>query len=181
MVGRGEEDATIIAIIFQPILLTPPIIMLFHTIAALSAVGLASAAVEIPNHDIAAKSKLGNRILSAAKQTTRGLEQNDDDNLWQANYSIKFVKCATTDEYWGGDLGGEDNQNQNDFYGMYKQRLVHFKLCPTSNGCDSCTNGADYVIDMNAFVEAFIESKMDAQEYNCEQVRETCYQDNEQA
>ena len=61
---------------------------------------------------------------------------------------------------------------------MYQQRLVHFKLCPTGN-CDSCSNGADYVIDMNAFVEAYIESKLDAQEYNCEMVRENCYNDDE--
>lgn len=61
---------------------------------------------------------------------------------------------------------------------MYKQRLIHFKLCPTGS-CDSkCTYGADYVVDMGVFVEAYIESKLDAQEYNCEMVRENCYCDN---
>lgn len=57
---------------------------------------------------------------------------------------------------------------------MYQQRLVHFKLCPSSS-CSSCEGGADYVIDMNEYVNAYIESKMDAQEYNCERVRENCY------
>jgi len=55
---------------------------------------------------------------------------------------------------------------------------VHYKLCPTGS-CDTCSGGADYVIDMGLFVEAFIESKLEAQEYNCEQVKENCYYDDE--
>lgn len=156
---------------------------MFRTIAILSALKAASAskAVELPNTDIPATSKLGSRILSASRQ----LDGNDDFS-WVAGYSIKFEKCATSDEYYGGYFGGEENQGGNDnndgrqyYNGMYKQRLVHYKLCPTGS-CDSgCDGGADYVIDMNVFVEAFIESKLDAQEYNCEMVKENCYYDDE--
>jgi hypothetical protein len=67
--------------------------------------------------------------------------------------------------------------NRNDYNGKYEQRLVHFKLCPSSS-CRSCAGGADYVIDMNEYINAYVESKMDVQEYNCERVRESCYCEN---
>merc|ERR1719148_95143 len=153
--------------------------MMFRSIAFLSALKAASAgkAVEVPTANIPATSKLGSRILSASRQ----LDGGDDEYSWIAGYSLKFQKCATSDDYYGGYFGGEENGggNQANYNGMYKQRLVHYKLCPTGT-CDSgCDNGADYVIDMGLFVEAYIESKLDAQEYNCEMVRENCYYDDE--
>lgn len=50
--------------------------------------------------------------------------------------------------------------------------LVHFKLCPSSSCSSSCAKGADYVVDMNEFVNAYVESKLSVQEYNCE--RKSC-------
>ena len=149
--------------------------MMFKTVAFLSAVSAASAGGvrSVPTSDIKASSKLGGRILSQARQL-------DGDNFsWIAGYSLKFEKCATSDEYYGGMYGGEENNGnqQGGYMGMYKQRLVHFKLCPSGNS-GSCSNGADYVIAMPLFVEAYIESKMDAQEYNCEMVAENCYCEN---
>jgi len=60
---------------------------------------------------------------------------------------------------------------------MYQQRLVHFSLCP-SDSCWRCKNGAEYVVTLNDFVDAALEAKMTALEYNCERVRENCYCDN---
>lgn len=60
------------------------------------------------------------------------------------------------------------------YQGMYQQRLVHFKLCP-SDSCRSCQNGADYVVELNEFIDAMMEAKLTAQEYNCERVRENCW------
>jgi len=158
--------------------------MMFRTVAFLATLKAASAgkSIELPNADIPASSKLGNRILSASRQLDGG-----DNFSWVAGYSIKFEKCATSDDYYGGYFGGEENQGGNNnnnngrqnYNGMYKQRLVHYKLCPSGSCSSGCENGADYVIDMNVFVEAYIESKLDAQEYNCEQVRENCYYDDE--
>jgi hypothetical protein len=74
----------------------------------------------------------------------------------------------------GNGQNNNKNNNRNGYNGMYQQRLVHFKLCPSSS-CSSCEGGADYVIDMNEYVNAYLESKMEAQEYNCERVRENCY------
>ena len=81
----------------------------------------------------------------------------------------------TTGGYFGGEEGGNDRQN---FNGMYKQRLVHFKLCPTGYCGSSCANGADYVVDMGLFVQTYLQSKMEAQEYDCEMVRENCNCEN---
>ena len=68
-------------------------------------------------------------------------------------------------------------QNREGYNGMYQQRLVHFKLCP-SDSCRSCKNGADYVVDLSEFINAMMEAKLTAQEYNCERVRENCWCEN---
>ena len=87
--------------------------MKLATAFLLSAAGVASAgkSVEVPTNDIAASSPLGNRILSAA----RLLENNNNNNnnfSWISGYSIRFEKCATSDEYYGGyeeeDLGDDE-------------------------------------------------------------------------
>jgi hypothetical protein len=163
--------------------------MYFRTIAFLSALSAASAgkAVEIPTNDIPASSPLGNRILSAARR----LDNNNNNNqyTWVTGYSIKFEKCAVSEEYYGGYFGGQNgnnnnnnnnNNNRQNYNGMYQQRLVHFKLCPTDSCVagtkkNSCKNGAEYVLDMNTFVEAYVEAKLTANQYDCEKVRESCY------
>jgi len=76
---------------------------------------------------------------------------------------------------YNGDYYG--NNNRQDYSGMYQQRLVHFSLCP-SDSCWRCTNGAEYVVTLGDFVDAALEAKMTAAEYNCERVRENCYCDN---
>ncbi|KAL3765449.1 hypothetical protein ACHAWO_011531 [Cyclotella atomus] len=146
-------------------------------IASLLVLSSASA-MELATPDVSASSKIGARLLSKARQ----LENNNKngDITWISGYSLKFQKCATSKDYYGGYFGGNGqnnnnkNNNRNGYNGMYQQRLVHFKLCPSSS-CSSCEGGADYVIDMNEYVNAYVESKMEAQEYNCERVRENCY------
>ena len=62
---------------------------------------------------------------------------------------------------------------------MYEQRLVHFKLCPTDTCGSGCSGGADYVIDMNEFVSAYLEYKEELKEQQCEDIRENCYCNND--
>ena len=147
--------------------------MLFRFLVIASIISAASAAgksIELPTNDITSTSRLGRSLLSKA----RALDGNNDFS-WVAGYSLKFEKCATSQDYYGGN--GNNDNNRNNYNGMYQQRLVHFKLCP-SNSCSSCEGGADYVIDMNEFVDAYQESKLTAQEYNCERIRENCYCEN---
>merc|ERR1740139_570460 len=117
------------------------------------------------------------RLLSRARR----LDGGDDNISWATGYSLRFEQCVTTTDYSGGYYGGnQDNgDNNNGYNGLYEQRLVHFKLCPTES-CSSgtCDGGASYVLDMNEFVQAYIEYKAEADEAECEYVAENCYCEN---
>lgn len=130
--------------------------MNFSTLVFFSAITAATAA----NHElsidseISASSPIGRSLLSKA----RSLEGAENFG-WVSNYSIKFEKCATSTDYYasqyfggnGQNGNGQNNgENRNGFGGMYEQRLVHFKLCP-SDSCGSCSKGGDYVIDLVSF------------------------------
>ncbi|EJK74108.1 hypothetical protein THAOC_04242 [Thalassiosira oceanica] len=122
---------------------------------------------------IPANSKTGRSIMSKARRLDQG------DMTWAANYSIKFEKCATSNDYYGGYFGGNNNNQNNNgnaagYNGMYEQRLVHFKLCPSDTCGSDCSNGADYVVDMSEFVEAYLEEKAEAQEKACETAKQSC-------
>jgi len=157
--------------------------------AILASIPAVAMAMEIPNVAIEAASKAGSRLLSKARR----LENNDNsvDSTWVAGYSLKFHSCVANQDYYGGYFangeGDDQNANQGNYYysdaqrngyqGMYVQQLVHFKLCPTGS-CTFCQNGADYVVDLSDFVDAYLEAKMTAIQYKCERVRENCYCEN---
>ena len=115
-------------------------------LAFLSSMTAAAAAPQELSIDseISASSPIGRSLLSKA----RSLEGQQNFG-WVSNYSIKFEKCATSTDYYAmQNFGGNGNgENRNDYGGMYEQRLVHFKLCP-SDSCGSCSKGGDYVIDL---------------------------------
>mmetsp|Transcript_16235 Transcript_16235/g.29459 ORF Transcript_16235/g.29459 Transcript_16235/m.29459 type:complete len:439 (-) Transcript_16235:240-1556(-) len=129
---------------------------------------------------IQANSKVGKNLLNRARR----LDGGNGDMTWAVNYSLKFEKCATSTDYYGGYFGGNQDNNDNDndnkynYNGVYEQRLVHFKLCPTDSCGKGCSGGGDYVIDMNEFVMAYMEYKVEAQEAECERVANNCYCEN---
>eukprot|EP00804_Cyclotella_cryptica_P029510 CCRYP_011309-RA/>CCRYP_011309-RA protein AED:0.05 eAED:0.05 QI:216/1/1/1/1/0.66/3/1144/127 len=120
--------------------------MKFITALFLSAIS-ASTATQVDTSDIPASSKMGSRLLSKARMLENN--NNNGDISWISGYSLKFEKCATSNDYYGGYFGGNgnnNNQNQNNrngYNGMYQQRLVHFKLCPSSS-CSSCDGQSNY-------------------------------------
>lgn len=124
----------------------------------------------VPDFDVKADSKFGKKLLSKA----RALNE-DRDWTWVATYSIKYRGCTSLvqlrDEEGGG--GGGDGESL-----LYTQNLVKFSLCPSDSSCSTCKGGADYVVNMMEFVDAWTEFKMDAQEQACENVRENCYCNN---
>lgn len=140
------------------------------SIASLLVVGATAS-----SSSIRANSKTGQKMLSSARR----LDGGDDNMSWAANYSLRFEKCATTNDYYGGYFGGnqnnENNNNQANYNGLYQQRLVHFKLCPSDSCSSGCSGGGDYVMDMNEFVMAYMEYKQEAQEAQCESVANSCY------
>jgi hypothetical protein len=120
-------------------------------------------------------SRSGLSLLSQARR----LENNNDDAYdfsWVTDYSIQYRSCHTTLSFRadGGDSGdGTEEPTET-------ERLVKFQLCP-SDACSSngkCSNGAEYLVEMQEFVEAVYESKMTQQEYNCETVQDNCDCDN---
>lgn len=98
------------------------------------------------------------------------------DGQYNANYQNGEYNANAYGDNGDNNYNGNgyyNNEERNDYQGMYQQKLVHFKLCP-SDSCWSCKNGADYVVELNDYVDAILEAKMTAQEYKCEQVRENC-------
>lgn len=124
--------------------------------------------------DIRAHSRAGKKLLHRARRL------DGEEMSWAVNYSLKFEKCATSSDYYGGYFGGnnDNNQDNENWNGVYEQRLVHFKLCPTDSCSSGCSDGADYVIDMNEFVQAYLEHQAEAQEQECESVANNCYCEN---
>jgi len=142
-----------------------------------------TAAIDSASESIPSDSVMGQRLLSKARRLENNNNNgNNGDMTWASGYSIKFEKCATTNEYYGGYFGGNNNgqqqQNNNNnranYAGLYEQRLVHFKLCPTKTCGYGCSGGGDYVIDMNEYVRTYIEYQQELVEAKCEAVREAC-------
>eukprot|EP00584_Thalassiosira_punctigera_P001273 CAMPEP_0172525816 /NCGR_PEP_ID=MMETSP1067-20121228/838_1 /TAXON_ID=265564 ORGANISM="Thalassiosira punctigera, Strain Tpunct2005C2" /NCGR_SAMPLE_ID=MMETSP1067 /ASSEMBLY_ACC=CAM_ASM_000444 /LENGTH=238 /DNA_ID=CAMNT_0013309183 /DNA_START=37 /DNA_END=750 /DNA_ORIENTATION=+ len=159
---------------------------------------------DLSNVKIDAASKTGNKVLSKARRLDGGDEttwiagyslkfhscvssqdyyggyfnNNNGGNGNNANYYANQAYGASQN---GDGRKLEQNynyyNNRDDYAGMYQQKLVHFQLCP-SDSCWRCKNGAEYVVELGDFVDAIIEAKMTAEEYQCEQVRENCYCDN---
>jgi hypothetical protein len=105
----------------------------------------------------------------------RALDQNEDDTTWMVGYSIKYLGCSSLLQVRGEDGGGGDDGESN----LFTMNMVKFGLCPSDKSCSSCGQGkAQYVVNMEAFVNAYTEMKMDAQEQACENIRENCYCDD---
>jgi len=124
---------------------------------------------------------------TSSKEYYGGQFNNDNNGNANGNYYNQNGQYAN--QAYGASQNGDRRQlDQNNYNynayndregyeGMYQQKLVHFQLCP-SDSCRRCSNGADYVVELGDFVEAILEAKMTAQEYNCERVRENCYCEN---
>lgn len=145
--------------------------MVFRTATFLLSFLAASVAGKtiIPDFDVKADSKLGKRLLSKA----RALNE-ERDWTWVANYNIKYRGCSSLVQLANEAGGGGQEEGM-----LYTQNLVKFSLCPSSEDCSSCKGGADYVVNMMEFLDAWTENKMNALEQACENIRENCYCNNQ--
>lgn len=136
----------------------------------------ASAITFTPMGDIVASSDLGSRLLSQATvvKEARQLEQNNQDITFIATYSLRYIGCSSLVQVrQNGQNGGGNNNNKNGNVGMLmEQHLVKFSLCP--DGCSACTNGGEYIVTMETFVDLYTEYKLKDMEYTCEMIRENC-------
>jgi len=112
-----------------------------------------------------ADSALGRELLSRARK----LEEDAVDYSWVMDYSIKFKECHTITQY-GGAVDGDDEGGD---VSTWKQNLVEFNLCP-SDTCGYGCEGGDYIVNMADFVDLYTESRLNAEELACENLRENC-------
>lgn len=135
--------------------------MIFRA-ALFAATVMAASANSLP-----AESKLGKSLLSKARRL-----DGNDDFVWLSGYSIRFGQCHTVSQFNPEEAGAEEGSP------VMAQRLATFTLCPSSDCKANCKNGAEYIVDLQEFVDAYTEHQMEAAEFACEQVRENCYCDN---
>lgn len=113
-----------------------------------------------------ADSHAGKTLLA---KSSRALEEDaaeEEANYeWMMDYSMVFTSCHQVQGYTGEAEEGDDT--------VQYTKLVKYKLCPAKK-CRTGCKGAEYVTDMNSFVDSWTEWTMNDKEYKCEQQRETC-------
>jgi len=85
------------------------------------------------------------------------------------DYSIRFDKCYTWEEYGREDM--EDRESK-----------IVFQTCPSdscSSSSSTCKYGGSYIVEMRDFVETYLEYKQALEEYNCQLVEENCECDDD--
>mmetsp|Transcript_13165 Transcript_13165/g.16033 ORF Transcript_13165/g.16033 Transcript_13165/m.16033 type:complete len:365 (-) Transcript_13165:275-1369(-) len=112
------------------------------------------------DQDFSANSKAGRDLIASSTSVngSRNLEDGDfSDFIGQ--YSIKFLDCHSVTE-WNAEREQDDGSQH-----IQTNRLVRFRLCPTSSCQGSSTNGCtsrygDYLIDIDTFVYNYLSAQM---------------------
>jgi len=112
-----------------------------------------------PSGSIKAESKMGRSLLSQARKLDENNNDEEFEFTWVAGYSLKFQGCHHISQ-WNEEADGEDEPF------IQTKRLVRFRLCPSdtctyedAGGCDE--GYGDYIIDMNIFLEAYWNDKLE--------------------
>jgi hypothetical protein len=145
---------------------------LFTAVLSLIAAAVAASSQQqeqVMISEIQADSNLGRKVMSMARR----LEQNGQDyysqlydwdnafsDAWVAGYSIKFQGCHHVSQ-WNNEANDEQDVR------ILNKRLARFRLCPSGSCSSSDSNGCsggygDYVIDLNSFLQAYIEARKEA-------------------
>ena len=128
-----------------------------------AAVGVTSAMDIAPMTSISASSPMGQTILSQARQLQE--DNAEVDYTWVANMSIKYQGCYHT-QVWNAEA------NEDADVKVSTQRLVRFRLCPSSScsmtDAGGCSAGyGDYVIGMESYLASYMEIVQKDHEYSC--------------
>lgn len=140
-------------------------------VAALALMGatarpMKSHKMELKN--VAADSKMGMSLLSKARKLEQ--EEEEVDFTWVAGYSVIFQGCHHISQ-WNDEADGEEDVK------IQTKRLVRFRLCPTGTCSETnaggCNSGyGDYVIDMNEYLDAYLEAVEQQNEWDCKNLEE---------
>lgn len=136
--------------------------LLLSALAVVSARKTSKTSINVGD-SVKASSQIGQKLLSKARR----LENDEDEEMmtWVADYSLKFQGCHHLVQ-WNEEADDEADVR------LFKKRLVRFRLCPT-NTCSTsdaggCDEGyGDYIVDMQTYLNAYYESKMEAAEEEC--------------
>jgi len=113
-----------------------------------------------------ASSTAGQALLNSARRLENAEEEEDAANFaWIADYSLKFQGCHSLVQW------NQEDQNEQDVK-LSKKRLVRFRLCPSDSCSDTnaggCESGyGDYIIDMETYMQAYYQSKREADQQEC--------------
>eukprot|EP00957_Ditylum_brightwellii_P009759 735704-Ditylum_brightwellii.AAC.1 len=114
---------------------------------------------------ITTDSKAGRELLSQARR----VEDNNNVYDWISGYSLKFQGCHHVQQ-WNAEADGEDEPK------IQTRRLVRFRMCPADTcsyeNASGCKGGyGDYIIDLDLYLQAYWQNKVEMQEWNCEYTR----------
>lgn len=145
---------------------------------------IAAASVFAVDGELSVGSKLGQRLLSQSRrldQQDQGNQQNNgnNNNNYEADYSfltdyaVKFQGCHHVQQ-WNEDYDDEDDVR------IMTKRLIRYRLCPSDSCSDEKTAGCnskygDYVVDMDTFLEAYLESIQEDKDDICHEAYADCY------
>lgn len=136
---------------------------------------LLAALLAVSASAISPSSSAGKHLLSHARKL-EDVDNGEFVNDWVADYSIKFQGCHAIKQ-WNEDAQGEDDVR------IATTRLVRFRLCPSDACSDSkatgCTNSyGDYIVEIDTFMEAWMEAKQQSIEEACQKKLNSCGCDN---
>eukprot|EP00557_Chaetoceros_sp_GSL56_P007104 CAMPEP_0176503666 /NCGR_PEP_ID=MMETSP0200_2-20121128/15490_1 /TAXON_ID=947934 /ORGANISM="Chaetoceros sp., Strain GSL56" /LENGTH=388 /DNA_ID=CAMNT_0017902983 /DNA_START=794 /DNA_END=1960 /DNA_ORIENTATION=+ len=132
-------------------------------------------------NDLWADSKHGISLLSQSRQVEQNNNKQNNNNknnnqnknyanqvdtTWISGYSLKFQGCHQVSQ-WNPNVDQEEDVR------IESKRLARFRLCPasscSSNSGGGCAKGyGDYIVDMDVFLQSFMENKRQVQEEACQ-------------
>lgn len=122
-----------------------------------------AAAASLP--EISVDSAMGQSLLSKARRLDQGEMDWNTEYAWISNYSVKFQGCHHIKQ-WNDEADGDEDVR------ISTKRLVRFRLCPadscSANKAAGCSSAfGDYIIDMDTFMNSYMEGKRTADEWEC--------------
>ncbi|GKZ00323.1 hypothetical protein MPSEU_000985200 [Mayamaea pseudoterrestris] len=120
---------------------------------------IASAAV-----DITSDSAVGKHLVSKARRLDGEVDW-ETEYAWMTGYSVKFQGCLAVKQ-WNDEADDKEDVR------IATKRLVRFRMCPSdscsANKAAGCSSGyGDYIIDMDTFMQSYIEGKRTSDEWEC--------------
>ena len=138
-------------------------------IATIASLFASAAAVEISS--VPADSKLGMNLLSKARRAEQDGEA-EADMTWISGYALKFQGCHHISQ-WNAEADGDEDVR------IETKRLARFRLCPiescsSSSGAGCSGKYGDYIVDMDTFLQTYVETKQEELEEKCESKKYYC-------